>query len=121
MSWTPIGQTTETSIKDDDGHPLTWNRIEYALKWLAHHANCKYTNSNGTHDEPTACHCTWHPSSIEERESHLEAIKKWPGLICGTCWGASCECGYTFDSSCQAADRWPNGRLRCHGCIKDHA
>ena len=58
------------------------------------------------------CACTWHPVLIEERESHLLACHAWPGPICGSCWAASCSCGYVFEAVADAAGRWPSGRLR---------
>ena len=65
---------------------------------------------------PAGCPCTWHPVAIEERESHLYACRAWPGPICGSCWAASCSCGYVFEIVADAAGRWPSGRLRCHAC-----
>ena len=57
-----------------------------------------------------------HPVAIEERASHLLVCRAWPGPLCGSCWAASCECGYAFDAVADAHSRWPNGRLRCHSC-----
>ena len=53
---------------------------------------------------------------IEERGSHMIACHAWPGPICGTCWAASCDCGFVFDAPQDAHSRWPSGRLRCAGC-----
>ena len=36
--------------------------------------------------------------------------------ICGSCWAASCPCGYVFDDVADAYTRWPNGRLCCYAC-----
>ena len=58
----------------------------------------------------------WHPATIEEANSHRLVIEIWPGPICGTCWAASCDCGYVFDNVTHAHARWPNGRLRCFAC-----
>ena len=38
-----------------------------------------------------------------------ESCIRWPGPICGTCWAASCECGYVFDDVADAAGRWFTG------------
>ena len=67
-------------------------------------------------DAPTPCPCTWHPVAIKERESHEYACRLWPGPICGSCWAASCPCGYVFDDVADAYTRWPNGRLCCYAC-----
>ena len=67
-------------------------------------------------ETPGGCPCTWHPVAIEERASHLLVCRAWPGPLCGSCWAASCECGYAFDAVADAHSRWPNGRLRCHSC-----
>ena len=67
-------------------------------------------------DAPMPCPCTWHPAAIEERESHEYACRLWPGPICGSCWAASCPCGYVFDDAADAYTRWPNGRLCCYAC-----
>ena len=45
-----------------------------------------------------------------------ESCVRWPGPICGSCWAASCECGYVFDDVADAAGRWFTGRMRCHEC-----
>ena len=52
--------------------------------------------------------------AIAERESHLFVCRAWPGPVCGSCWSASCVCGYVFDAVADAHARWPNGRLRCY-------
>ena len=48
--------------------------------------------------------------AIAERESHLLVCRAWPGPVCGSCWSASCACGYVFDAVADAHARWPNGR-----------
>ena len=62
------------------------------------------------------CPCTYHPVAMEERSSHLHACRAWPVPICGSCWAASCRCGFVFDSVDDSHSRWPNGRLRCSSC-----
>ena len=44
----------------------------------------------------------------EERASHLGVCRAWPGPLCGSCWSASCACGYVFDAVADAHARWPN-------------
>ena len=56
-----------------------------------------------------------HLRDVDE-EADLFACRMWPGPICGSCWSASCACGYVFDAVGDARGRWPNGRLRCHSC-----
>ena len=58
------------------------------------------------------------PVAIEEREAHLFACRIWPGPICGSCWAASCACGYVFETVADARTRWPNGRLCCSSCAE---
>ena len=72
--------------------------------------------SSDDEESPARCPCTWHPVAIEERESHLFVCRAWPGPLCGSCWAASCECGYALDSVADASGRWPSGRLRCYSC-----
>ena len=106
-------------IDDGDGHPLTWGRVAHAHAWLVQHASCAAQAGGYSSDDeeaPAGCPCTWHPVAIEERASHLLVCRAWPGPLCGSCWAASCECGYAFDAVADAHSRWPNGRLRCHSC-----
>ena len=109
------------SVSDDDGHPLTWARVVAAHEWLTRHATCAAAtgapaDASGYDSDGDRCPCTWHPVAIEERESHEYVCRTWPGPICGTCWAASCECGFVFDAVGDAHSRWPTGRLRCAGC-----
>ena len=80
------------------------------------HASCGSQAGGYSSDDeegtPAGCPCLWHPVAIEERASHLAACRAWPGPTCGTCWSASCACGYVFDAAGDAHGRWPNGRLR---------
>ena len=118
-TWTPPDWPVEAGIGDGDGHPLTWGRVAYAHAWLVQHASCAAQAGGYSSDDeeaPASCLCTWHPVAIDERASHLLACRAWPGPLCGSCWAASCECGYAFDAVADAHSRWPNGRLRCHSC-----
>ena len=120
--WTPPEWPIETSVSDAEGHPLTWGRVAAAHAWLVSHASCEPQGAAGySSDEEGApaaggCPCTWHPALIEERESHLLAFRAWPGPICGSCWAASCSCGFVFEAVADAGGRWPSGRLRCLAC-----
>ena len=119
-TWTPPGYPIDASIGDGDGHPLTWARVVTAHEWLTQHATCAAatdaSDATGYDSDGDQCPCTWHPAAVEERESHTHVCRAWPGSICGSCWAASCECGYVFDAANEAHSRWPNGRLRCAGC-----
>ena len=122
-TWTPPGRPVSAGVLDHDGHPLTWGCVAAAHAWLVHHAFCEQQaagaggySSDDESDAPTPCPCTWHPAAIEERESHEYACRLWPGQICGSCWAASCPCGYVFDDVADAYTRWPNGRLCCYAC-----
>ena len=64
------------------------------------------------------CHCQYND---DERWGHLADCQAWPGPFCGTCWAATCECGYTFETIAEAAGRWRNGRLRCAACAPEAA
>ena len=63
-------------------------------------------------------------SSIEELADHRLNVARWmhplaaAAPLCGPCWGASCVCGFVFDSADDAFDVWPpqDGRLRCGLC-----
>ena len=119
-TWTPPGYPIDASIGDGDGHPLTWARVVTAHEWLTQHATCAAatdaSDATGYDSDGDQCPCTWHPAAVEERESHTHVCRAWPGSICGSCWAASCECGYVFDAANEAHSRWPNGRLRCASC-----
>ena len=120
--WTPPGYPVAASITDEDGHPLTWARVRSAHSWLIHHATCPSADDSseldatGYDSDNERCPCTYHPVAIEERASHMHACRVWPGAICGSCWAASCECGYVFAAAEDAHSRWPGGRLRCAAC-----
>ena len=122
--WTPPGLPLDASVQDDDGHPLTWGRVQAAHDWLVRHATCAAADITETDDatgydsDGDRCACTWHPAAIEERASHMHACYAWPGAICGDCWAASCACGFVFDAVDDAHSRWPSGRLRCAGCAQ---
>jgi hypothetical protein len=120
-TWTPPDHPVEASICDSEGHPLTWARVRAAHDWLTLHATCAAASSEtddaaGYDSDGDRCPCTWHPVAIEERSSHTRACNAWPGPICGSCWAASCECGYVFDAITDAHSRWHSGRLQCAGC-----
>ena len=93
-----------------------------AHAWLVRHASCEaQTGGYSSDDEegtPVGCPCLCHPVAIEERASHLAVCRAWPGPTCGTCWSASCACGYVFDAVADAHARWPDGRLRCYPCAE---
>ena len=92
-----------------------------AHAWLVRHASCELQAggyASDDEDEPQGCPCLWHPVAIAERESHLFVCRAWPGPVCGSCWSASCACGYVFDAVADAHARWPNGRLRCYSCAE---
>ena len=121
-TWTPPGRAVTAGVLDAEGHPLTWGCVAAAHAWLVHHASCEQQvgggySSDDEMDTP-ACPCTWHPVAIEEREAHLFACRIWPGPICGSCWAASCACGYVFETVADARTRWPNGRLCCYACAE---
>ena len=127
--WVPPASMAGTSwppIRDGYSYPLTWARVRDAHAWLLAHASCATagpdafgTDDDGTHRNP--CHCTWHPMSIELREDQVHDVYAWPGPICGSCWAASCECGYVFTHVAYAAGRWPSGRLKCCACVERDA
>ena len=112
--WTPPGQPVAASIGDCHGHPLTWGAVARAHQWLVAHASCSSAGRPAAYDsddpdatlDPPPCPCTYHPTLIEARETHLLTCYAWPGPICGTCWAASCAgCGYVFDDASDAAGR----------------
>ena len=119
-TWVGPGLTIDHALTDADGHPLTWGRVVQAHNYLVRHATCAdvsnidTTDATGYDSDGDRCPCTYHPVAIEERGSHLSACRAWPGPICGTCWAASCECGFVFDALDDAHSRWPSGRLRCY-------
>ena len=121
-TWTPPDYPVEAGISDGEGHPLTWGRVATAHRWLVLHAACAGADPRGVDDasgydsDGDRCPCTYSPELIEERGSHMIACHAWPGPICGTCWAASCDCGFVFDAPQDAHSRWPSGRLRCAGC-----
>ena len=56
------------------------------------------------------CFCTQNAANwAHVRHVCKESCIRWPGPICGTCWAASCECGYVFDDVADAAGRWFTG------------
>ena len=120
-TWTPPGYPPDGSLSDDNGYPLTWGRVVLAHNWLVRHATCAAaagpSEATGYDSDGDRCPCTWHPVAIEERESHMFVCRIYPGPICGSCWAASCECGFVFEAADPASHaRWANGRFRCHGC-----
>ena len=120
----PPDWPVEAGVCDDDGHPLTWGRVAAAHAWLVRHAGCGQQAggyASDDEDEPQGCPCLWHPVAIAERESHLFVCRAWPGPVCGSCWSASCACGYVFDAVADAHARWPNGRLRCYSATYSSA
>ena len=121
-TWTPPDWPVEAGVCDDDGHPLTWGRVAAAHAWLVSHASYGSQAGGYSSDDdegaPLGCPCLWHPVAIAERESHLFVCRAWPGPVCGSCWSASCACGYVFDAVADAHARWPNGRLRCYSFLR---
>ena len=117
--WAPPGMPPDESlaraVSDPEGHPLTWGRVLAAHNWLVRHASCG-VNGYESDDDAAGCPCLWHQAMIEERSSHELVCRAWPGPICGSCWAASCQCGYVFDDVQHASGRWHDGRLRCHAC-----
>merc|ERR1712185_62684 len=112
-------KTADASLLDGDGHPLTWGSVFHAHQCLVAHASCPREGgpSAGTSydsdtdgDDAPPCPCTWHGVMIDELVSHRLTVSAWPGRVCGTCWAASCRCGYVFDSPHAAAGREHNGR-----------
>ena len=55
----------------------------------------------------------------EERRAALTSCQRWPGPICGPCWGASCACGHVFASHHDAAGRDEMDRLICRECREE--
>ena len=118
-TWTAPG--APSPILDPDGHPLTWGRVTAAHTSLASHASCSFLGAAGfdSSDEeegesPRPCPCQWHDALIDELEYDRSVVHLWPGPICGSCWAASCSCGYVFQTPSEAAGREVNGRLVCH-------
>ena len=116
-----MGHPPDAGIPDDDGHPLTWGRVCSAHAWLVLHAAC--ADAVGGYDsdgDAQPCPCQFMPQAIEERASHMRVCAIWaraaPGPICGTCWAASCACGYVFEGTADARERAPCGRFRCAAC-----
>ena len=103
------------AVSDPEGHPLTWGRVLTAHRWLVRHASCG-ANGYDSDEDAAGCPCLWHQEVIEERSSHELVCRAWPGPVCGSCWAASCQCGYVFDDAQHASGRWHDGRLRCHAC-----
>ena len=62
------------------------------------------------------CYCQTTAEGDDERFASTQACRTWPGPICGSCWQASCACGYVFDDAAHAVSRWPSGRLQCAAC-----
>ena len=123
--WTPPGWPAEAAIPDETGQPLTWAHVCFAHDWLVRHATCAAADdqaatgdddATGYESEGDRCPCTYAYELIEARPSYMDVCRSWPGPICGSCWAASCECGYVFESVEDAHSRWPSGRLRCAGC-----
>ena len=124
--WRPIQDGNDTIL------PLTWERVRSSHEWLAAHAACPgapgippapppqarpagggYTSE----DDIEPCFCTQDAAVWTHfRNVCKESCVRWPGPICGSCWAASCECGYVFDDVADAAGRWFTGRMRCHEC-----
>ena len=124
--WRPIQDGSDTIL------PLTWERVRSSHEWLAAHATCPgapgippapppqarpagggYTSE----DDFEPCFCTQDAAVWTHfRNICKESCVRWPGPICGSCWAASCECGYVFDDVADAAGRWFTGRMRCHEC-----
>ena len=112
--------------------PLSWGGVRASHEWLATHAACPGAQgvppspppqarpSGGgytSEDDTEPCFCT-HIAAVWAHIRHVckESCIRRPGPICGTCWAASCECGYVFDNVADATGRWFTGRLRCHEC-----
>ena len=116
--WVPPGDPSP--LLDAESHPLTWGGVRAAHDYLLRHAQC---DSNGgpssfdSDDDDAPCPCQWHPVEIERVASARAACHAWPGPWCGTCWAASCACGYVFAAVEEAAGRAVHGRLRCHACM----
>ena len=125
--WRPIQDGSDTIL------PLSWERVRSSHEWLAAHAACPgapgippapppqarpagggYTSE----DDIEPCFCTQDAPAVwtHVRNVCKESCVRWPGPICGSCWAASCECGYVFDDVADAAGRWFTGRMRCHEC-----
>ena len=121
MTWTPPGGAP---ITDASGHPLTFGTVLHAHAFLVRHASCQAASRPADYESDddlpadAPCPCSWHPMLLEERSLHEAAVARWPGPFCGTCWAASCQCGYTFDARGDAAGVDSRGRLVCHsaGC-----
>ena len=121
-TWTPPGAAVP--ITDASGHPLTFGAVLSAHAFLVRHASCTSAGRPADYDSDDAeaadapCPCGWHPVLLEERSLHEAAVALWPGPLCGSCWAASCRCGYTFDALGDAAGVDSRGRLVCYsaGC-----
>ena len=123
-TWTPPGREPLT---DGDGHPLTWAVVHHAHATLVRHASCggalsrwgpttdagRDVNTGYDSSDGRPCPCRWHETLSDELGMHRDTCAAWPGPICGTCWAASCPCGYVFENAADAAGRDSLGRLVC--------
>ena len=125
-TWTPPGREPLT---DGDGHPLTWAVVHHAHATLVRHASCggalsrwgpttdagRDVNTGYDSSDGRPCPCRWHETLSDELGVHRDTCAAWPGPICGTCWAASCPCGYVFENAADAAGRDSLGRLGVRG------
>ena len=115
-TWTALGCVFP--ILDSYGHPLTWGNILSSHAFLVLHASCSsgrtgYASDSDGEDGDAPCPCQWHPAVEDELHASLVSCQRWPGPICGPCWGASCACGHVFTSHHDAAGRDEMDRLIC--------
>ena len=85
---------------------------------LVSHASCGPAisgyGSDGEDFDGASCPCQWHGALIEELANARLMVRAWPGFVCGSCWAASCECGYVLDTPTHASGRDRNHRFTCH-------
>ena len=105
-------------IADPYGHPLTLGAVLSAHDTLVSHASCGPAisgyGSDGEDFDGASCPCQWHGALIEELANARLMVRAWPGFVCGSCWAASCECGYVLDTPTHASGRDRNHRFTCH-------
>ena len=106
--WSPPGFPNR-SIDDANGHPLTWGTVRNGHAWLVRHAYCEQSGmgpapyaSDDDGADPSSdrliCYCQTTGHGDDERMHALAACESWPGPICGSCWAASCDCGYVYEA-----------------------
>ena len=116
-----------SAVCDAWGYDLTWGTVCAAHDRLVQHASCDAAGRPSGFDsddpDPDFCPCQYHPVLIEQLQDCHFNVLAWMRPadavvpLCSSCWGASCSCGFVFDTAEDAAGVWPlDGRLRCGPC-----